>query len=190
MKKNLLILWIVALLSSFAFVSCGGKKETANVVKFVTNEGTAVKSVSVKVGESLDLSDVLTEKDGMYFIGWYLDEELTVPASNHLTPEGNVTLYARWGTEETFTLTFDSQGGSAVAAQEYLGGAYLKAPEAPTNGEMVFGGWYYDADCTEVFNFIGFTMPKKDMTVYAKWVEPETEEEESQAPEAEEEVSE
>lgn len=178
-KTSLLVLAFSMLLSASAFSACSKKpvtqkpdEKTSYVVTFSTNEGTAVENVTVKNGENVDLSEVFTEREGMYFIGWYLDAEFKTPASLTFAPDSDITLYARWGEENvTRTLTFDSQGGNEVAAAKYAANAYLVEPEAPTRENYVFDGWYYDQECTKEFFFFGFTMPNKDLTVYAKWTE-------------------
>lgn len=178
-KTSLLVFAFSMLLSASAFSACSKKPETQKpdekttyVVTFSTNEGTAVENVTVKNGESLDLSEVFTERDGMYFIGWYLDAEFKTPAASTFAPDSDITLYAKWAEENvTRTLTFDSQGGSEVAAAKYAANAYLVEPEAPVRDNYVFDGWYYDQECTKEFFFFGFTMPNKDLTVYAKWTE-------------------
>ncbi|MBQ8885487.1 MAG: leucine-rich repeat protein [Clostridia bacterium] len=174
-KKSVLVLIFSMLLSVSAFAACSKEpkaKAKEFVVAFSTNEGTAVESVLLKEGEQLDLSELITEREGKYFVGWYTDEALTIPASNIVTPTSNVTLYAKWADlNVTYTLSFDSQGGSAVAAQTYDPNAYLVAPEAPTRENYIFDGWYYDQECTKEFFFTGFIMPNKNTTVYAKWNE-------------------
>lgn len=140
-------------------------------VTFVTNGGSAVQAVDVAAGQSIDLNSYVTQNsdDSYYFFGWYLDEAISQRAPTNFTPASDVTLYAGWGADETYTLTFDSCGGSAVAAQEYKYYEYLTAPEQPTREGYSFDGWYWDADYSREFIFVGNTMIADDLTVYAKW---------------------
>lgn len=69
----------------------------------------------------------------------------------------------------TFTVTFDSMGGSPVAAQKVQSGNPVVRPQDPTYADHIFRGWYKDQDCTKPFDFS--TTIEKDMTLYAKWEE-------------------
>ena len=68
----------------------------------------------------------------------------------------------------TCTVTFDSQGGSAVAAQTVPYNSLLTKPEDPTKSDYVFGGWYREAACTTPWNFATDKVTT-DLTLYAKW---------------------
>lgn len=69
-----------------------------------------------------------------------------------------------------YTVTFDSQGGSAVADQTNVAfGNPLESPTDPTKTGNTFGGWYMDQYCSTVWDFSSDTMPDNDITLYAKW---------------------
>ena len=139
-------------------------------ISFQTNGGSAVNSVTVKAGESINLGDYIPAKEGFYFYGWSLDAAFTTRANNNFIAEGNVTLYAEWGTEEKYLLSFETNGGSKIDPVLYYPNAYLAAPEAPTKANYVFAGWYKDAALTKEFSFNAAPqMPSKAMTIYAKW---------------------
>ena len=57
--------------------------------------------------------------------------------------------------EEMFTVTFDTQGGSAVVTQQVESGGLADEPENPIRIGYLFGGWYGDASCSpeQVFAF-------------------------------------
>ena len=71
----------------------------------------------------------------------------------------NITLYAKWAAN-TYTITFDTAGGSEIApiTQDY--GTVITAPEAPTREGYTFIGWD---------KAIPTTMPAENMTVTAQW---------------------
>ncbi|MGB4214438.1 MAG: InlB B-repeat-containing protein, partial [Dethiobacteria bacterium] len=81
---------------------------------------------------------------------------------------GNTTLYAQY-TAGTFTVTFDSQGGSAVAAVTVPANGTITAPPAPTRAGYTFGGWYKDADCKSAWDFAADRVTG-NITLYAKWI--------------------
>lgn len=73
------------------------------------------------------------------FDGWYEDAG-TTKAYDFKTPvTGAKTLYAKWN-KNTYTVTFDAQGGSTVAAQKAAYGETVKTPAKPTRKGCVFGG--------------------------------------------------
>ena len=75
----------------------------------------------------------------------------------------NITLYAKW-TANTYTITFDTAGGSEIApiTQDY--GTNITAPADPTREGYTFTGWDRD---------IPTTMPAENITITAKWKDTE-----------------
>jgi uncharacterized repeat protein (TIGR02543 family) len=69
----------------------------------------------------------------------------------------------------TYTVTFDSQGGSAVASQTVAHGGKVTEPTAPTRTSYTFGGWYKESGCTNAWDFDTDTVTS-DVTLYAKWM--------------------
>ena len=95
---------------------------------------------------------------GYTFGGWNkADGTAWDYASDKVTD--NITLYAKW-TANTYTITFDTAGGSEIApiTQDY--GTVITAPEAPTREGYTFIGWDKE---------IPTTMPAENMTVTAQW---------------------
>ena len=73
--------------------------------------------------------------------------------------------------EKTFTITFDSMGGSNVPSITIKDGETFVVPANPTKSGYIFAGWYLDASCIELFE--GETSIKGNLTLYAKWKIPE-----------------
>ncbi len=69
----------------------------------------------------------------------------------------------------TYTVTFETNGGSAVASQTVNSGEKATKPADPTKSGFVFDGWYADATFAAAFDFD--TPVTADVTVYAKWTE-------------------
>lgn len=67
-----------------------------------------------------------------------------------------------------FTITFDSRGGTDVAAQNQMYGELLEVPESPTREGYTFTGWYTDTACFELWDLDTDTI-QSDMTLYAGW---------------------
>jgi uncharacterized repeat protein (TIGR02543 family) len=65
-------------------------------------------------------------------------------------------------------VTFDSQEGSAVAAQTITDGGTVPYPKEPVKEGVFFGGWYSDADCTDPCDYAATV--SGPLTLYAKWL--------------------
>ncbi|XMB72289.1 InlB B-repeat-containing protein [Mycoplasmatota bacterium WC30] len=110
-----------------------------------------------------DLSGVTVPSDpsriGYTFSGW----DSTLPET---MPANDVVITATY-TINQYTITFDSNGGSAVIAITQNFGTTVEEPDIPTKTEHTFGGWYSDAELTVAYTFT--TMPGENITLYAKW---------------------
>ena len=67
--------------------------------------------------------------------------------------------------EKTYTVTFDPNGGSDVAAQTVSHGNKATNPLTPTREGYTFEGWYFG---DEKWSFIGYSVTE-DITLTAKW---------------------
>lgn len=70
----------------------------------------------------------------------------------------------------TFTVTFNSLGGSNVAPLSVENESKVIKPANPTKEGVVFADWFKDEACTNVWNF-SQDIVTSDITLYAKWVE-------------------
>lgn len=84
-------------------------------------------------------------------------------------PHGEAASCTIGASENTLTVTFEENGGSAVT--EITGLSYnatITAPAAPTKTGYAFAGWYKEAACTNPWNF-GSDKVTASITLYAKW---------------------
>ena len=114
-------------------------------------------------------------REGYTFDGWYTEDTYKNKWNFSDKVTGDMDLYAKWveiiPEPVTYTVTFDSRGGSAVAPlADVADGAKITAPEAPTRSGYNFGGWYKDEACTSAWDFDSDTV-SADITLYAKWTE-------------------
>ena len=72
-------------------------------------------------------------------------------------------------TVHMLTVTFEVNGGSAVAAQGVASGATAVRPDAPTKSGYIFDGWYQDATLSVPYDFA--TPITADITLYARWAD-------------------
>ena len=108
--------------------------------------------------------------EGNKFVGWYTEAEC-INRFDFATPiSQNITLYARYVSDEThtYTVTFDSNGGTEVPPQTVLEGEKATKPADPTYLSNEFDGWYIDKNFDKEFDFN--TPITGDITLYAKWV--------------------
>lgn len=70
---------------------------------------------------------------------------------------------------ETYSVIFDTKGGSAIEPYELAAGEKIVKPADPEKEMFTFNGWYKDEACTEEFKF-DTEMPANDITVYADWI--------------------
>jgi uncharacterized repeat protein (TIGR02543 family) len=113
-------------------------------VNFESNGGTDVTALSVKPGSLIEAPSE-PWKLGFDFGGWYSDAALTTLwdfAADTVTEE--TTLYAKWSASVE-TVTFDSNGGTAVGSVDVDFGDLVAAPAAPTKDGYVFVGWFRDS---------------------------------------------
>ena len=136
-----------------------------------TNGGTInsgnVTGYTYGQGATLPTADDMTYA-GHTFKGWYDNKALTGNPVTEIsaTDTGKKEFYAKW-TLNTYTVTFDSQGGSKVDSQTVSHGGTVTEPTAPTYEGYTFGGWYTEAGCTTEYDFT--TAVTESLTLYAKW---------------------
>lgn len=121
--------------------------------------------VEVNFGSTLSLI-VPSPRVGYEFVGWYYDDSLIVPADEEQEVYADTHVYAKW-TLLSFTITFDTQGGSPLSDLTDLYGAPLSFTIHPTRVGYAFIGWYTDPFYENEFS--NLTMPAQNSTLYAKW---------------------
>ena len=103
-------------------------------------------------------------RQGYTFVGWFVDENLTVLAPTHV-PATPITLYAKWQINQ-YTITFNSNGGTVFdpVTEDYN---KLFTPPTPIRAGYTFGGWYSDNKFNNEYTAV--RIPAQNITIYAKW---------------------
>ena len=138
-------------------------------LKFIVtfdNEGTRTTAI-IDNGVKLTAPAAPT-KEGYRFGGWYYDNnggkaKWDFDAG---TVTRAMTLTAKW--VQTYTVTFETSGGSAVAPVTVDAGSTATKPADPTKSGHNFGGWYKDSTLQTPWDFANGTVTA-DTTLYAKW---------------------
>ena len=120
-------------------------------ITFDTAGGSAIAPITQDYGTPITAPADPT-RNGYTFVGWSPALPATMPAEN-------LTVTAQW-TVNQYTITFDTDGGSAIApiTQDY--GTAITAPAAPTKTGYTFTGWEPELPAT---------MPAENMTITAQW---------------------
>ena len=155
---------MTALLAA-VFTSC--EKDTAvptYTVTFDSKGGSQVASQTVREGGTVEKPADPT-RDNHSFGGWSkADSETGVLwdfESEVVTID--MTLFARWAIS-TYSVTFDSDGGSSVPSQTVAHGSVATKPSDPTRNGYEFDGWFNN---DVEWNF--GTAITASVTLKAKW---------------------
>jgi putative uncharacterized protein (fragment) len=144
-----------------------GRPTTFTVNTASDGTGTVIGSVTADAGKwpgstNYSFSFVVPE-NGDYFLTWKTEDS-----------DGDRSL--AWGftltqTGEALKITFDSDGGTAIAPQYLSEGDVIQEPEDPVKYGFIFNGWWYNDDGFDSkWNFeLGV---EKDMTLVAHWIDP------------------
>ena len=130
-------------------------KVNSYTITFDTAGGSAIAPITQDYGTAITTPADPT-REGYTFIGW----DKAIPAT---MPAENMTIKAQWKVN-SYTITFDTNGGSAIApiTQDY--GTAITTPANPTKEGYTFIGWD---------KAIPATMPAENMTIKAKWKDTE-----------------
>ena len=153
-------------------------------VAFNSDGGTTVEPQTVESGKTA-VKPADPTRDGYTFAGWQLDGE-DYEFSTPVT--ASITLKAAWTKNEeptpvtvTYTVAFNSDGGTTVEPQTVESGKTAVKPADPTRDGYTFAGWQLDGEDYE------FSTPvTASITLKAAWTKneepaPSTEVDASQA---------
>ena len=127
-------------------------------------------------GESLDASGLVVT--GIYSNGYEIDVtdyEITgydpnVSGNQILTVsyQGRTDTFSVVVSAASYTVTFNTQGGSSVTGRMADHGSAITAPQVPSRSGYTFLGWYKESAGTNEWNFASDKVTS-NITLYAKW---------------------
>ena len=148
----------------------------ATTLEFFPGQGAqgSVTSIDVVIGKQYTMpsgEDLFVAPENQEFNYWFDDMySENVYAGDVITIEDtNYYFTARWKYFDglTFTVMFDTNGGSEIEPQVVNAGTSATKPDNPTKENYTFKGWYSDPELTDTY---GFHYPvTSDITIYAKW---------------------
>ena len=133
----------------------------AHTVTFNSDGGSEVQNQNVLNGDKAAEPSNPT-KTGYAFTGWF-EDGATDPFDFDTPITEGLTLTARWAIN-TYTVTFNSDGGSTVDNQTINHGSLATGPIDPTKAGFIFAGWF---NGTVQFNFS--TPVTSNLTLTARW---------------------
>lgn len=137
-------------------------------VDFESGNGTGVGDIVTDFNTTIE-APINPTQSGYTFIGWYKDPGLTIPwnfATDVVT--SNISLYGKWKINQ-YTITYNSNGGSAVPSVVAYYNSSLVLPSTPNRSGYVFAGWFRGADLLVPWNFARDRV-SSDMTLFARWL--------------------
>jgi uncharacterized repeat protein (TIGR02543 family) len=106
-------------------------------------------------------------REGYSFSGWYRTQNLTGTEYEFTTmPAENILLYAKW-TANSYSLTFNSAGGSLVSTITQTFETSVSAPQPPNRTGYTFLGWFINSTTSDSYQFV--TMPAQNISLTARW---------------------
>jgi uncharacterized repeat protein (TIGR02543 family) len=139
-------------------------------VTFNNNGGSVVTSQTISDGKKATEPQDVTRTGYNTLDGWYTEATFITKwdfAINTITRD--ITLYARWVDPISYTITFNSNGGSMVDSITGVYGSIINKPADPIKDDLSFGGWYKEAELTNQWNFTIDTVTG-NITLHAAWL--------------------
>lgn len=155
----------------------GGTLQSDSLYDIVKSNGSAI--IKINTGEEGSLNINNPTRTGYEFDGWYLDAACTISANN-ATVSTNTTLYAGW-VPITYNINYEyvykncSTSGTVENPNTTTYNIESQTIEFNTesmkDGNLVFGGWYKDVNCTIPISGIP-SGSYGDITIYGIWYSP------------------
>ena len=126
-------------------------KANSYTITFDTDGGSEISPITQDYGSEIT-APANPSKTGYTFVGWDKEIPTAMPAEN-------ITIKAQWKAN-SYTITFDTDGGSEISSitQDY--GSEITAPDNPSKVGCTFVGWDKE---------IPAAMPAENITIKAQW---------------------
>ncbi len=141
-------------------------------IYFSANGGMGVPDAQYKYrGQTITLSSKVPTRTGYTFMGWTTATTALYQPGDSYSADENiynnpVFFSAVW--MYNYTITFDTNDGTPVAAITQASSTSVSKPADPSKTGCAFAGWYTDEALTVAVTW-PYTMGAADVTFYAKW---------------------
>ena len=136
-------------------------------ITFNSNGGSAATPPTKSIAYLSTIGTLpTTTRTGYTFKGWFTNTSSGTQITESTVVKGNVTYYAQW-TPIKYTITFNANGGSAVASRTLDYDSILGPLPTTTRAGYDFKGWYTaTSGGSQVY---AHTVVKGTATYYARW---------------------
>ncbi len=140
-------------------------------VTYDSHGGSAISGGSVKTGASILSSPGTPTRAGYSFAGWFAEQSggsaLSFPYAHEQTAD--FTLHAQW-TADSHVVSFDANGGTAVADSSFYTDGTVSAPAKTTRSGHKLSGWStIKDDASTKISFPYSPQVAEPITLYALW---------------------
>lgn len=145
---------------------------TTYTLTYATTGSDSGTAPSAKTGNgliSLDENSGNLVKANHTFIGWASAANQTTALASPYTLQANTTLYPVFA-PNTYNVTYDSRGGSAVSSSSFTHGGSLTFPVNPTRAGHTFLGWFAAASGGEPLTASSVASGNASVTLFAQWI--------------------
>ncbi len=154
--------------SSWSSLTGYSKQAYCYVTINLQNGSAASKTMTNVTNGLINTPASPAARAGYTFKGWFKEAACSNTWNfNTDAITKDISVYAKWEAN-SYTVKFDSQGGSAVASKTAKYDTIIAAPAAPTRNGYAFGGWYLEKECKNIWNF-SLSKITGNITLYAKW---------------------
>lgn len=155
--------YLIIVVSLILLIGCTSPKEQY-VITIEYNNGEINNEILWTEGTNLEIYETV-EYLGYDFVGWYLDEELTIPLGKNYKVESNITVYAKWEVaKHTVSLYSD---GKLFKEIEVEHNKTIDANLIPEKEGYSFSYWSYKEDGSERFSI--YNKVTSDIVLYAQY---------------------
>lgn len=192
MKNTLRLVWLIMLFCSLLLPACGGGGGGGSAPTYgVAYDANGAEDGSVPVdSHGYAQGSTVTvpgnpgglAREGYSFTGWCVNASGAgasyTQGQTFTMGSANVTLYAKWSANPTYTVTYDGNGNTSGSAPAdttgYQAGALVTIQGNTGNLKKTgfkFAGWsaYADGSGTTYIPGQTFTMGSANVTLYAAW---------------------
>ncbi len=144
------------------------------MITYNANGGSGAPSTQYKdYNKSISLSSTKPTRSGYTFLGWATSSSATsanYSAGANYSSNADLTLYAVWKKNTTYTLSYNANGGSGAPTSQTGATSYTISSTVPTRFGYTFLGWAKSNSATAATYKTGDSITlTANTTLYAVW---------------------